>query len=98
MACDFQGEIELDVRDSTSDWDAFLPEKAPAGAPTVPGEPGWNGAASPPDLTVVPGRDPERVRSMLSRFQSSQRAGRAVATLPTDQPVDPRPRPPEEDR
>jgi signal transduction histidine kinase len=77
---------------------AMPPGPPPAGAPTVPGEPGWNGAASPPDLTLVPGRDPERVRSMLSRFQSSQRAGRAVATLPTDQPVDPRPRPPEEDR
>jgi signal transduction histidine kinase len=77
---------------------AMPPGPAPAGAPAVPGEPGSNGAASPPDLAVVPGRDPERVRSMLSRFQSSQRAGRAVATLPTDQPVDPRPRPPEEDR
>jgi arylsulfatase A-like enzyme len=31
----FAGKIELDVRDSTSDWDAFLPEKAPAGAPNV---------------------------------------------------------------
>ena len=39
----------------------------------------------PEPWTAVPGRrDPERVRSMLSRFQASQRAGRAVATLPGD--------------
>jgi arylsulfatase len=31
----FEGKIELDVRDSVSDWDAFLSEKAPAGAPNV---------------------------------------------------------------
>lgn len=31
----FSGEINLDVRDSTPDWDAFLPPKAPAGAPNV---------------------------------------------------------------
>lgn len=31
----FTGKIELDVRDSVSDWDAFLPDKAPAGAPNV---------------------------------------------------------------
>jgi signal transduction histidine kinase len=74
------------------------PAPGPAGAPALPREPGSNGAASPPGLAGAPGRDPERVRSMLSRFQSSQRAGRAVATLPTDQPADPRPRPPEEDR
>lgn len=35
MAREFQGEIKLDVRDSTSDWDAFLPSKAPKGAPNV---------------------------------------------------------------
>jgi hypothetical protein len=28
----FQGEIELDVRDSRADWDAFRPDQAPAGA------------------------------------------------------------------
>jgi signal transduction histidine kinase len=77
---------------------AMPPGPGPAGVPTLPGEPGSNGAAPPPGLAVAPGRDPERVRSMLSRFQSSQRAGRAVATLPTDQPADPRHRPPEEDR
>ena len=27
--------IELDIRDSTPDWDAFLPDKAPEGAPNV---------------------------------------------------------------
>jgi hypothetical protein len=47
-------------------------------------------------------RDPERVRSMLSRFQSGQRAGRAVSSLPTDPssdaPTDPRNQPPEEYR
>jgi arylsulfatase len=31
----FKGKIELDVRDSVADWDAFLPDKAPAGAPNV---------------------------------------------------------------
>jgi arylsulfatase len=31
----FQGEIKLDVRDSTPDWEAFLPDKAPEGAPNV---------------------------------------------------------------
>ncbi len=35
MAKQFQGKIELDVRDSVGDWDAFLPDKAPAGAPNV---------------------------------------------------------------
>ncbi|KQR52417.1 arylsulfatase [Leifsonia sp. Leaf336] len=32
---EFQGKIELDVRDSVSDWDAFLPPKAPEGSPNV---------------------------------------------------------------
>jgi arylsulfatase len=31
----FQGEIKLDVRESTPDWDAFLAERAPEGAPNV---------------------------------------------------------------
>jgi arylsulfatase A-like enzyme len=31
----FQGHINLDVRDSTPDWDAFLADKAPQGAPNV---------------------------------------------------------------
>ncbi|TFV98038.1 arylsulfatase [Leifsonia flava] len=35
MAREFKGEIKLDVRDSTADWEAFLPDKAPAGAPNV---------------------------------------------------------------
>jgi arylsulfatase A-like enzyme len=35
MAKEFKGEINLDVRDSTPDWDAFLDDKAPAGAPNV---------------------------------------------------------------
>ncbi|WP_374461159.1 arylsulfatase [Microbacterium sp.] len=35
MARDFQGRIELDVRDSEADWEAFLPTKAPQGAPNV---------------------------------------------------------------
>ncbi|MFI6426830.1 arylsulfatase [Promicromonospora sp. NPDC050880] len=35
MAREFQGRIELDVRDSQGDWDAFLPDKAPQGAPNV---------------------------------------------------------------
>ena len=30
-----QGHINLDVRDSTPDWDAFLADKAPEGAPNV---------------------------------------------------------------
>ena len=32
MPKEFKGEIELDIRDSVSDWDAFLPGKAPAAA------------------------------------------------------------------
>ncbi|WP_285106680.1 arylsulfatase [Promicromonospora sp. MEB111] len=35
MAREFRGRIELDVRDSQGDWEAFLPQKAPAGAPNV---------------------------------------------------------------
>lgn len=35
MPREFQGKIELDVRDSEGDWDAFLPDKAPEGAPNV---------------------------------------------------------------
>ena len=35
MGKEFQGKIELDIRDSQGDWDAFLPDKAPAGAPNV---------------------------------------------------------------
>lgn len=35
MVREFKGEIKLDVRDSTADWDAFLSDKAPAGAPNV---------------------------------------------------------------
>ncbi|MFJ3408348.1 arylsulfatase [Promicromonospora sp. NPDC090134] len=35
MAREFQGKIELDVRDSQGDWEAFLPQKAPQGAPNV---------------------------------------------------------------
>ena len=31
----FKGGIELDIRDSVADWDAFLPDKAPEGAPNV---------------------------------------------------------------
>ncbi|HEY6604812.1 MAG TPA: sulfatase-like hydrolase/transferase, partial [Gaiellaceae bacterium] len=31
----FKGTITLDIRDSTPDWDAFLPDKAPEGAPNV---------------------------------------------------------------
>jgi arylsulfatase A-like enzyme len=31
----FQGEIKLDVRDSTPDWSAFLADRAPEGAPNV---------------------------------------------------------------
>src|SRR6188508_3068463 len=35
MSKPFQGEVKLDVRDSTADWSAFLPERAPAGSPNV---------------------------------------------------------------
>jgi hypothetical protein len=35
VARSFTGTINLDVRDSVSDWNAFLPDKAPAGAPNV---------------------------------------------------------------
>src|ERR1700741_2764365 len=37
MAREFQGKIELNVRNSVSDWDAFLPGSAPEGAPNVLG-------------------------------------------------------------
>jgi arylsulfatase A-like enzyme len=35
MPRDFKGRIDLDIRDSTPDWDAFLPGRAPEGAPNV---------------------------------------------------------------
>jgi len=35
MPREFKGEIKLDVRESTPDWDAFLADKAPQGAPNV---------------------------------------------------------------
>ena len=35
MATPFKGVIKLDVRDSTPDWEPFLPKKAPEGAPNV---------------------------------------------------------------
>ncbi|MEG8036621.1 sulfatase-like hydrolase/transferase [Sphingomonas sp. LR61] len=35
MAKQFSGKIELDVRDSVADWDAFIPSKAPTGSPNV---------------------------------------------------------------
>ena len=35
MPKQFNGEIKLDVRDSTPDWPAFLSDKAPEGAPNV---------------------------------------------------------------
>ena len=35
MAKRFNGEIKLDIRESTPDWQAFLPDKAPQGAPNV---------------------------------------------------------------
>ena len=35
MAKQFKGEIKLDIRESTPDWPAFLPDKAPEGAPNV---------------------------------------------------------------
>jgi arylsulfatase len=35
MAKPFKGTIKLDIRDSKPDWDAFLADKAPKGAPNV---------------------------------------------------------------
>jgi Sulfatase len=35
VARTFKGEIELDVRDSTPDWEAFAEPRAPEGAPNV---------------------------------------------------------------
>ncbi len=35
MAKQFKGDIKLDIRDSTPDWPAFLPDRAPEGAPNV---------------------------------------------------------------
>src|ERR1700753_1887156 len=31
----FKGTIKLDVRDSTPDWEPFVPERAPEGSPNV---------------------------------------------------------------
>ena len=35
MPREFQGTINLDIRDSEQDWDAYLPNPAPDGAPNV---------------------------------------------------------------
>ncbi len=35
MAAEFEGEIKLDIRDSTADWSPFVEPQAPAGAPNV---------------------------------------------------------------
>jgi arylsulfatase A-like enzyme len=35
MPKEYNGVINVDIRDSTPDWDAFLPDKAPEGAPNV---------------------------------------------------------------
>ncbi|HEX4520643.1 MAG TPA: arylsulfatase [Gaiellaceae bacterium] len=35
MTTPFKGKIELDVRDSTPDWDPFIPPRAPEGSPNV---------------------------------------------------------------
>ena len=35
MTRPFQGDIKLDVRDSTADWPAFLSNRAPQGAPSL---------------------------------------------------------------
>ena len=35
MAKQFNGKINLHVRDSVQDWDAFTAQKAPEGAPNV---------------------------------------------------------------
>jgi arylsulfatase len=35
MPREFKGEIQLDVRDSKPDWDGFLNDRAPEGAPNV---------------------------------------------------------------
>jgi hypothetical protein len=36
MPKQFKGEINLDVHESTPDWEAFLPDQAPQGSPNVP--------------------------------------------------------------
>jgi signal transduction histidine kinase len=66
---------------------------APALARRVPGThltPALRREAAPAavgdDTTTGTGRDPARVRSMLSRFQASQRAGRAAAPHPPGSP------------
>ena len=35
MTPEFAGKIELDIRDSTPDWEPYLAPKAPEGAPNV---------------------------------------------------------------
>ena len=35
MAKPFKGVINTDIRDSTPDWEPYIPPKAPAGAPNV---------------------------------------------------------------
>jgi signal transduction histidine kinase len=59
-------------------------------APGLRRKPGGDGTGSSPSRPAVQPhstpRDNDRVRSMLSRFQASQRAGRAAAEAPPDSP------------
>ena len=48
MAREFRGTIALDVRDSVGDWEAFLPDKAPQGAPNVLVVPAYDRIRFPP--------------------------------------------------
>ena len=58
--------------------------------PSLQRKPGGRDAGAPPSAQAGPARsaprDNDRVRSMLSRFQASQRAGRAAAEAPPDPP------------
>jgi hypothetical protein len=82
----FKGEIKLDIRDSTPDWDAFLPDNAPEGAPNVlvvlyddTGCAAWSPSAAPSrcrpcsgwPTTASPTRSGTRQRSARRHVRSS---------------------------
>jgi hypothetical protein len=52
----FKGAIDLDIRDSTPDWDAFLPDKRWRPPRTSPSSPTTTPAAHPGPRTAVESR------------------------------------------
>jgi hypothetical protein len=87
MAAPFKGEIALDVRDSTPDWDPFIPPRAPGGSPNVlivlyddtglaagSTHPGGRRCPRRAACRFALGQDP----AALSRAPSASTCGRAV--------------------